>query len=90
MKGPTDTRAGPKRKRRLLQRRSQELWLLEKDYHDAERMQDFAAWQREAARLALEYLRTGREIHRLAFERHMGGMLARLADKLANEGKGQP
>ena len=27
MKGATDTRAGPKRKRRLLQRRSQELGL---------------------------------------------------------------
>ena len=38
----------------------------------------FKAWQREAARLAREYLRTGRPIHRLAFERHMGGMLIRL------------
>jgi hypothetical protein len=37
----------------------------------------FKAWQREAARLAREYLRTGRPIHRLAFERHMGGMLQR-------------
>jgi hypothetical protein len=38
----------------------------------------FKAWQREAARLAREYLRTGREVHRLAFERHVGGMLMRL------------
>jgi hypothetical protein len=34
-------------------------------------------WQQEAARLAREYLCTGRESHRGAFERHMGGILAR-------------
>ena len=38
----------------------------------------FKAWQREAARLAREYLRTGREIHRIAFSRHLNGMLLRL------------
>ena len=38
----------------------------------------FKAWQREAVRLEREYLRTGRPIHRLAFERHMGGMLIQL------------
>lgn len=32
-------------------------------------------WQREAARLAAQYLATGREAHRLAFARHVGGML---------------
>ena len=37
-----------------------------------------AAWRREAARLAREYLRTGREIHRIAFQEHVGGMLMRL------------
>jgi hypothetical protein len=42
----------------------------------------FAAWRREAARLAREYLRTGQEIHRLAFERHMGGMLQRFRKSL--------
>jgi hypothetical protein len=48
-------------------------------YHGAGAKQAlFTAWQLEAARLALEYLRTAREIHRLAFERHMGGMLAPL------------
>lgn len=32
-------------------------------------------WQREAARLAAQYLATGREAHRLAFARHVAGML---------------
>lgn len=32
-------------------------------------------WQREAARLAAQYLATGRPEHRLAFARHVGGML---------------
>ena len=76
-----NTRAGPKRKRRLLQRRSQELRLLEKDYHGAKRIQaSLPAWQKEAARLAYEYTQTGRELHRFAFERHMGGILMRMRE----------
>ena len=39
-------------------------------------------WHREAARLEREYLRSGREVHRLAFERHMGGMLQRFRESL--------
>jgi hypothetical protein len=42
----------------------------------------FKTWQREAARLAREYLRSGREVHRFAFERHMGGMLQRFQESL--------
>lgn len=30
--------------------------------------------------MASEYLATGREIHRLAFERHLGGMLTRMKE----------
>jgi hypothetical protein len=37
----------------------------------------FKAWQREAARLAQEYLRSGREVHRLALLRHLTAMLLR-------------
>ncbi len=40
----------------------------------------FAVWQREASRLASEYIRTGRELRRLAFLRHMGGMLLRFRE----------
>jgi hypothetical protein len=37
-----------------------------------------STWQREARRLAGEYLTTGRETHREAFERHMGGILQQM------------
>ena len=52
-----------------------------KEYHvRTPRQLNIAVWQQEAARLAAEYLRTGREVHRLAFERHVGGMLLRLRE----------
>jgi hypothetical protein len=52
---------------------------LANSHHETGSLQaSFAAWQREAARIAREYLRTGRAVHRSAFERHMGGMLLRL------------
>ena len=35
-------------------------------------------WMREAARLADEFLTTGRAIHREAFERQMGGILVQM------------
>jgi hypothetical protein len=36
------------------------------------------AWRREGTRIARAYLQSGREIHRLAFERHAGAVLLRL------------
>lgn len=39
-------------------------------------------WQREAERLTREYLRTGDERWRVAYERHMGGMLRRRREAL--------
>ena len=39
---------------------------------------NIAVWENEAVRLAAEYFRTDREIHRFAFERHMGGVLMQL------------
>ena len=69
-------RAAPKRRRRLLRRRSQELRLLPSYHVRTTKQLNIAGWQREAIQLALEYLRTGRELHRVAFERHMlGGCL---------------
>jgi hypothetical protein len=47
-------------------------------YHSVQALQVLLPrWQREARRLAFEYLLTGREIDRAAFERHMGGVLLR-------------
>lgn len=37
--------------------------------------------------MAREYLANGREIHRLAFERHMGGMLTRMKLEAFDAGK---
>ena len=39
---------------------------------------NIAFWQRKATRLLLGYLRTDREIHRLAFKRHIAGMLIQI------------
>ena len=75
-----DTRASPKRKQRLLQRCSQELGLLASYHVSMPKELNIAGWQREAARLVFEYLRTGREIHRLAFVRHIDGMLMRFRE----------
>jgi hypothetical protein len=59
-------------------------------YLDAKGAQaSFTAWQREAVRLASEYLRTGREIHRLAFERHVGGMLEHVYKHLRHKARSQ-
>ena len=71
-------RAGPKRKRRLLQHRSQELQLLANYQIRMPKQLNIAFWQREATRLLLGYLRTDREIHRLAFKRHIAGMLIQI------------
>jgi hypothetical protein len=80
MKAATCARAGPKRsapQETNLAGRQKELRLTA-CYHDAKGTQaSFTAWQREGARLVREYLHTGREVHRFAFERHMGGMLLR-------------
>ena len=75
MNEATTARAGPKRKRRLLQRRHRERGLLDKRYHKARPTQTcIALWMREAERLVGEYIKTGRKIHLQAFIRHVMGM----------------
>ena len=43
-----------------------------------QRSETYHPWQNEARRLAGEYLTTGRETHRQAFERHMGAILQQM------------
>jgi hypothetical protein len=76
--GPTRKRSAPQGCQAQAGRTSTSLI---EQYHVGPLIQSrFTAWQREATRLAKECLRTGRERHRLAFERHVGGM------SLAREG----
>jgi hypothetical protein len=54
---------------------------LQKQYHGILAVQGESLvhpWGREAARLADEFLKTGRSIHREAFERQMGGILVQM------------
>jgi hypothetical protein len=81
MSAPTRTGPGQKRNRphSLAAGAGRTSIELAKQYHVAQPTPtQIAAWQREAIRLAKEYLRTGREIHGKAFEKHVAGMLLRL------------
>jgi hypothetical protein len=40
----------------------------------------FKGWRHEAARLANLYRLTGRELHKLAFERHVAGILLQVKE----------
>jgi hypothetical protein len=78
-----DTRAGPRRSApgQRITGATNNLRLAN-CYHGATRVQVFGAWKREAARLAREYLRSGRAIHFTAFKIHLGGMLQRFRESL--------
>lgn len=74
MSGPPEKRSGPFTSAKG--NGPETLLRLAEGYHGS----GWKQWQREARRLAGEYVTTGREATRLAFERHVGGMLVQLRE----------